>query len=60
MGNIVHSSVKVSMDEKDNEVIKKYWPNERTEEVESVKNKLLLSHHEVLTKIKGFHFHPFI
>lgn len=64
MGNIVHESVKIGMDERDNEIIKFYWPNGRSEADEILKRKNLLgkdgkgvpglySHHEVLTKIEG-------
>ncbi|KAI8920729.1 hypothetical protein BC831DRAFT_477301 [Entophlyctis helioformis] len=64
IGNIVHESVIVSMDEKDNQVINKWWPESRSEEAE-VKRRAdlvkdgkgvpgLYSHHEVLEKIGGY------
>lgn len=64
MGNIVHSSVVFSMDERDNKVVGEFWPEGRSEEAERAKRLSLLgkdgkgvtglfSHHEVLSKIEG-------
>lgn len=51
IGNIVHSSVPVSDDEENNELVRKWAP----EGVEvSVEKKAALSHHEVLTRIDGY------
>lgn len=51
IGNLVHSSVPVSDDEANNELVKKWAP----EGVEvSVEKKALLSHHEVLTRLDGY------
>ncbi|KAI8816979.1 uncharacterized protein EV422DRAFT_543788 [Fimicolochytrium jonesii] len=65
IGNIVHDSVVDSKDERDNLVVKKWWPEGRTEAAEMEKrNKLggkdakgvvgLYSHHEVLERIAGY------
>ncbi|KAJ3167299.1 Cytosolic seryl-tRNA synthetase [Geranomyces variabilis] len=65
IGNIVPDSVVDSKDERDNKVVKKWWPEGRTEAVEIEKrNKLggkdakgvlgLYSHHEVLERIAGY------
>lgn len=65
IGNIVHDSVIVSMDEKDNEIIKKWWPEGRDEEAEKKRKSEMiekdgkgvpgmLSHHEVLDRIEGY------
>lgn len=64
-GNLVHDTVPVSMDEKDNVIVKKWWPQGRSEEAEIAKKaKLigadgkgvagLMSHHEVLDKVGGY------
>ncbi|ODV89622.1 hypothetical protein CANCADRAFT_141551 [Tortispora caseinolytica NRRL Y-17796] len=49
VGNIVHSSVPVSMDEDNNEIIRTWAP-----EGLSVEKKDCLSHHEVLTRLDGY------
>lgn len=67
IGNIVHKSVPVSMDEANNELIKTWKPEgpvsasythgEETLEKEiniTVEKKQCLSHHEVLTRIDGY------
>ncbi|KAI8912082.1 hypothetical protein DFJ77DRAFT_432340 [Powellomyces hirtus] len=65
IGNIVPDSVVDSKDERDNAVVKKWWPEGRTEAAEIEKrNKLggkdikgvqgLHSHHEVLERIGGY------
>ncbi|OAJ44316.1 serine-tRNA ligase [Batrachochytrium dendrobatidis JEL423] len=61
IGNTVHESVIVSNDEKDNLVIEKWWPKDRTEAAEVDRRAQLIkdgkgvsglySHHEVLEKI---------
>ncbi|RHZ68369.1 hypothetical protein Glove_295g32 [Diversispora epigaea] len=51
IGNIVHDSVIVSSDEENNEIIKKWEPeNER----KPIKKDGILSHHEVLLRIDGY------
>jgi len=65
IGNIVDDSVPVSMDEKDNAVLKLWWPAGRTEEEERARRSKLIgkdgkgvvglsSHHEVLERIEGY------
>ena len=64
IGNIVHESVVDSNDEKDNLVVKKWWPEGRSENAELQRRDDLvkdgkgvaglLSHHEVLEKIGGY------
>lgn len=64
IGNIVHESVVVSDDEKDNLVVEKWWPEGRTEAGEMDRRAQLIkdgkgvtglfSHHEVLEKIGGY------
>ncbi|KAL3901161.1 MAG: hypothetical protein SGCHY_000822 [Lobulomycetales sp.] len=66
IGNIVHESCIVSNDEENNAVQDCYWPNSRSEQADrDRRDKLLspdfaagvpglLSHHEVLAKIKGY------
>lgn len=49
VGNIVHDSVPVSMDEANNEVIRTWAPEGITAE-----KRDCLSHHEVLTRIDGY------
>ncbi|KAI9140081.1 cytoplasmic serine-tRNA ligase Srs1 [Paraphysoderma sedebokerense] len=49
LGNIVHPSVIDSMDEANNEIVRK-WP----ENVVPEKKTDILSHHEVLTRIEGY------
>ncbi|KAJ1345015.1 serine-tRNA ligase [Batrachochytrium salamandrivorans] len=61
IGNIVHESVVVSDDEKDNLVVEKWWPEGRTEAGEMDRRAQLIkdgkgvtglfSHHEVLEKL---------
>ncbi|KAK9470892.1 uncharacterized protein V1510DRAFT_421779 [Dipodascopsis tothii] len=51
VGNIVHESVPVSQDEVNNEIIRKWAPEDRANFAE-VKGKL--SHHEVLTRLDGY------
>ncbi|CAG8445911.1 5389_t:CDS:2 [Diversispora eburnea] len=51
IGNIVHDSVIVSSNEEDNDIIKKWEPeNER----KPIKKDGILSHHEVLFRIDGY------
>ena len=64
VGNIVHSSVIDSKDEKDNAIIETWWPQGRTESQEREKKESLIkdgkgvlglySHHELLEKIGGY------
>ena len=67
IGNLVHKSVPVSMDEANNEIIKTWKPDgniavnvqDGEESVEkkvniTVEKKQCLSHHEVLTRIHGY------
>ncbi|KAJ3020023.1 Cytosolic seryl-tRNA synthetase [Thoreauomyces humboldtii] len=65
IGNMVPDSVVDSKDERDNEIVRKWWPEGRTEAAEIEKrNKLggkdikgvvgLYSHHEVLERIAGY------
>ncbi|KAJ3049430.1 Cytosolic seryl-tRNA synthetase [Rhizophlyctis rosea] len=65
IGNIVHESCIDSSDERNNEVLKKWWPEGRAEQAERERRaKLvgadgkgvqgLLSHHEVLERIAGY------
>ncbi|KAJ3383725.1 Cytosolic seryl-tRNA synthetase [Lobulomyces angularis] len=65
VGNLVHKSVPVSMDEKDNVIVMKHWPEGRNEDSEKLRrSKLikadgkgvdgLMSHHELLEKIGGY------
>ncbi|GAO46059.1 hypothetical protein G7K_0302-t1 [Saitoella complicata NRRL Y-17804] len=49
IGNIVHSSVPVSMDEENNEVLRTWCPEGVTAE-----KRDCLSHHEVLTRLDGY------
>ncbi|KAK9449914.1 uncharacterized protein V1518DRAFT_415052 [Limtongia smithiae] len=49
VGNLVHESVPVSMDEANNEVIRKWTPEGVT-----VETRDCLSHHEVLTRLDGY------
>ncbi|KAK9453680.1 hypothetical protein V1511DRAFT_504177 [Dipodascopsis uninucleata] len=49
VGNIVHDSVPVSLDEVDNELIRTWVPEGVT-----VEKKDCLSHHEVLTRLDGY------
>ncbi|KAK9371116.1 hypothetical protein V1509DRAFT_613631 [Lipomyces kononenkoae] len=49
VGNIVHESVPVSLDEVDNELIRKWAPDGI-----SVAKRDCLSHHEVLTRLDGY------
>lgn len=51
VGNLVHSSVPVSQDEENNELIRQWAPEGVT--VDATK-KAKLSHHEVLARIDGF------
>lgn len=51
IGNIVHDSVPVSIDEANNEVIKKWEPES---ERKPIKKDKILSHHEVLFRINGY------
>lgn len=51
VGNIVHSSVPVSQDEENNELMRK-WAPEGSNFDESA--RATLSHHEVLTRLDGF------
>ena len=65
IGNIVHESCVDSKDERDNERVRLWWPEGRSEEVEQAKRKAMIgkdgkgvpglySHHEVLEKIEGY------
>jgi len=60
VGNIVHESCIDSMDEKDNAVLRMWWPDGRDEDTERgesllrTNGKSLMSHHEVLEKIGGY------
>ncbi|CAG8800543.1 5830_t:CDS:2, partial [Racocetra persica] len=56
IGNIVHKSVPVSLDEENNEIIRKWDPptNENGLDIKSVKKNGILSHHEVLYRIDGY------
>jgi seryl-tRNA synthetase len=63
IGNIVHSSCVDSKDEKDNERVKLWWPEGRTEAQEQLRREAIVdgkgvpglySHHEVLEKIGGY------
>ncbi|KAJ3064582.1 Cytosolic seryl-tRNA synthetase, partial [Quaeritorhiza haematococci] len=65
LGNIVHESVIDSLDEKDNALIKSWWPEGRDEESETKRKKELIgkdgkgvpglySHHEVLERAEGY------
>ncbi|KAK9236714.1 hypothetical protein V1525DRAFT_362200 [Lipomyces kononenkoae] len=49
VGNIVHESVPVSLDEVDNELIRRWAPDGI-----SVAKRECLSHHEVLTRLDGY------
>ncbi|EEB09549.1 cytoplasmic serine-tRNA ligase Srs1 [Schizosaccharomyces japonicus yFS275] len=49
VGNIVHESVPVSMDEENNELIRQWAP-----EGVKVEKRDCLSHHEVLTRLDGY------
>jgi seryl-tRNA synthetase len=53
IGNIVHQSVPTSLDEADNEIIRK-WELPADEGIKSVKKTGILSHHEVLYRIDGY------
>lgn len=50
VGNIVHDSVPVSMNEDDNAIIRAWKP----EDLEVKKRADFISHHEVLTRLAGF------
>ncbi|ORX56935.1 seryl-tRNA synthetase [Hesseltinella vesiculosa] len=50
IGNLVHDSVPISMDEDNNEIIKTYNHND----VAPVKRTDILSHHEVLARLDGY------
>ncbi|CAG8511625.1 9775_t:CDS:2 [Funneliformis mosseae] len=58
IGNIVHQSVPTSLDEANNEVIRKWVPSENVEGSDGVKEPVkqtgILSHHEVLYRIDGY------
>jgi seryl-tRNA synthetase len=58
VGNLVHDSCVDSKDEKDNEIIKKWWPSDRSEQAEIQRKKektfTMKSHHEVLDKLGGY------
>ena len=55
IGNIVHKSVPTSLDEADNEIIKKWEPPVDAEgDRRPVKKTGILSHHEVLYRIDGY------
>ncbi|KNC98609.1 serine-tRNA ligase [Spizellomyces punctatus DAOM BR117] len=65
IGNLVHDSVIDSSDERNNGLIKSWWPEGRTENAEIEKRKALggkdakgvpglYSHHEVLERIAGY------
>lgn len=63
IGNIIHPSCVDSKDEKDNELVKKWWPESRSEAKEQERRKAIIdgkgvpglfSHHEVLEKIAGY------
>lgn len=65
VGNMVHSSVPVSMDEANNKVERKWWPESRSEDAELAKRKEMgdksnkgvpgyYSHHEVLERLNGY------
>ena len=65
IGNIVHESVIVSMNEDDNEIVCSWWPEGRNEDIERKKKQDLIgkdgkgvpglsSHHEVLERIGGY------
>ncbi|TPX42517.1 serine---tRNA ligase [Synchytrium endobioticum] len=64
IGNIVHDSCIDSLTEDDNAVLKKWWPNGRTEENEIKRHQELIKddkgvpglrpHHEILAAIDGF------
>ncbi|CAG8506731.1 seryl-tRNA synthetase [Gigaspora rosea] len=56
IGNLVHKSVPESLDEANNEIIRKWEPstNENGLDIKSVKKDGILSHHEVLYRIDGY------
>ncbi|KAI9203127.1 uncharacterized protein BJ171DRAFT_510944 [Polychytrium aggregatum] len=65
IGNLVHDSVIVSNDEKNNAIVRSWWPEGRDEATERERRATLvgkdgkgvpglLSHHEVLEKIEGY------
>ena len=64
IGNIVHDSCVDSKDEKDNQIVRKWWPEGRSEADEQEKLKRLVkdgkgvpglySHHEVLEKLEAY------
>jgi seryl-tRNA synthetase len=64
IGNIVHESVVDSNDEANNKMVRKWWPEGRTEVEEIARRENLIkdgkgvpglySHHEVLEKIGGY------
>ena len=50
MGNLVHESVIASMDERDNDVVRKWSPDGK----EPQKQDSLLPHHQVLARLDGY------
>ena len=55
IGNIVHESVPTSLDEADNEIIRKWEsPDEDSDGRKPIKKTGILSHHEVLYRIDGY------
>jgi len=58
IGNIVHKSVPTSLDESDNEIIRKWEPPADAEgsygDRKPVKKTGIFSHHEVLYRIDGY------
>ena len=50
IGNVVHSSVVTSMDERDNDVVRTWFKDGK----ERTKVEGLLAHHQVLTRLDGF------
>eukprot|EP00834_Sanchytrium_tribonematis_P001371 NODE_33_length_36935_cov_1.609241.p11 type:complete len:370 gc:universal NODE_33_length_36935_cov_1.609241:6494-7603(+) len=55
VGNLVHPSVKVSNDESDNEIIRKWDPHlEQVPDSNILKPKTPLSHHQILDLIGGY------
>jgi seryl-tRNA synthetase len=58
IGNIVHHSVITSLDEADNEIVRKWEPPADTESGDDgrkpIKRTGILSHHEVLYRIDGY------
>ncbi|KAF0502816.1 Seryl-tRNA synthetase [Gigaspora margarita] len=56
IGNLVHNSVPESLDEVNNEIIRKWEPstNENGLDIKSIKKDGILSHHEVLYRIDGY------